>query len=48
MNEVSFPLLRERRRAIPLGGVGEEDVVEHAGLHDVGGLNFPTEPGGGS
>ena len=45
MNEVSFPLLHERRCAIPLGGVGEEDVVEHVGLHVVGGSSFPTERG---
>jgi hypothetical protein len=29
MKKVLFPLLRERRCAISLGGVGEEDVVEH-------------------
>ena len=28
--------------------MGEEDVVEHAGLHVVGGLSFSTERGGGS
>src|SRR3954465_3699048 len=48
MNEVSLPLPHERRRAILLGGAGEEDVVEHAGLHVVGGLSFPMEQGGGS
>ena len=32
MKKISFPLLRERGCTISLGGVGEEDVVEHISL----------------
>ena len=48
MSEVSLPLLHQRRLSILVGGVGEEDVIEHIGLLVVGGVSFPTKQDDGS